>query len=72
MARRQGAGLILEDLSGIRQSSRQRKDAKSDAGQNRDCYLPMLAIRFSTSSFGANPPRREPSLKYVVGVPLTP
>ncbi|MFN4271158.1 MAG: RNA-guided endonuclease TnpB family protein, partial [Thermosynechococcus sp.] len=43
MAKRQGAGLILEDLSGIRQSSRQRKDAKSDAGQNRD-YWPFYQL----------------------------
>lgn len=40
LAVRQNAGLILEDLSGIRARSRQRKACKSDAGQNRD-YWPF-------------------------------
>jgi IS605 OrfB family transposase len=31
-----GMGLRLEDLSGIRQTSKQRKKTKSDAGNNRD------------------------------------
>lgn len=40
LAVRQNAGLILEDLSGIRARSQQRKACKSDAGQNRD-YWPF-------------------------------
>jgi hypothetical protein len=36
LARRQGAGIRLEDLSGIRQSAKQHKARKADAGQNRD------------------------------------
>jgi IS605 OrfB family transposase len=34
--KRQGAGIRLEDLSGIRQSARQHKARKADAGENRD------------------------------------
>jgi IS605 OrfB family transposase len=34
--KRQGAGIRLEDLSGIRQSARQHKAWKADAGENRD------------------------------------
>jgi putative transposase len=33
-----GMGLRFEDLSGIRQTSKQRKKTKSDAGQNRDTW----------------------------------
>lgn len=40
LAKRQNAGLILEDLSGIRSRSKQSKESKSDAGQNRD-YWPF-------------------------------
>ena len=36
LAKRQGAGIRLEDLSGIRQSAKQHKARKADAGQNRD------------------------------------
>ncbi len=43
LARRQGAGIRLEDLSGIRQSAKQRKAQKSDAGQNRD-YWPFYQL----------------------------
>jgi IS605 OrfB family transposase len=35
-AKRLNAGIRLEDLSGIRKSAKQRKDTRSDAGQNRD------------------------------------
>ncbi len=38
LAQRQQAGIRLEDLSGIRQRSRQRKSTKTDAGQNRDAW----------------------------------
>ena len=40
LAKRCKAGIRFEDLSGIRASARQRKDTKSDAGQNRD-YWPF-------------------------------
>jgi putative transposase len=48
-----GMGLRLEDLSGIRQTSKQRKKTKSDAGENRDawsyyqleCFTRYKAIR---------------------------
>jgi IS605 OrfB family transposase len=40
MAQRTHSGLRFEDLSGIRKSAKQRKDTKSDAGQNRD-YWPF-------------------------------
>lgn len=43
LAKRQDAGLIFEDLSGIRKTSKQRKDVKSDAGQNRD-YWPFFQL----------------------------
>jgi len=33
-----GMGIRFEDLSGIRQTSKQRKKTKSDAGQNRDYW----------------------------------
>jgi IS605 OrfB family transposase len=36
MAKRYHAGIRFEDLSGIRASAKQRKDTKSDAGQNLD------------------------------------
>jgi putative transposase len=48
LARRQGAGIRLEDLSGIRQSAKQRKARKSDAGQNRD-YWPFYQLEQFTS-----------------------
>ncbi len=38
IAKRQNAGIRLEDLSGIRQSAKRRKQSKSDAGQNRDYW----------------------------------
>jgi IS605 OrfB family transposase len=43
MAKRYHAGIRFEDLSGIRASAKQRKDAKSDAGQNRD-YWPFYQL----------------------------
>ena len=43
LAKRQGAGLILEDLSGIRKASKQRKATRADAGQNRD-YWPFFQL----------------------------
>lgn len=43
LAVRLHAGIRLEDLSGIRQSSKQRKTTKSDAGQNRD-YWPFYQL----------------------------
>ncbi len=38
LAQRCGAGIRLEDLSGIRSRSRQRKTTKTDAGKNRDFW----------------------------------
>ena len=38
LAARTGHGIRLEDLSGIRQNTRQRKTTKSDAGLNRDTW----------------------------------
>jgi IS605 OrfB family transposase len=38
LAVRLHAGIRFEDLSGIRQSSKQRKTTKTDAGQNRDYW----------------------------------
>ena len=38
LAQRCNAGIRLEDLSGIRQRSRQRRTTKTDAGQNRDSW----------------------------------
>lgn len=38
-----GCGIRLEDLSGIRRTSRQRKDTKRDAGHNRD-YWPYYDL----------------------------
>lgn len=43
LAQRQGAGLRLEDLSGIRHNTKQRKAKKSDAGENRD-YWPFYQL----------------------------
>lgn len=43
LAQRCGAGIRLEDLSGIRSHSRQRKTTKTDAGQNRD-YWPFFQL----------------------------
>ena len=43
LAHRLGAGIRLEDLSGIRQRSRQRQTTKTDAGQNRD-YWPFYQL----------------------------
>ncbi|MBK1673721.1 hypothetical protein CKO35_10445 [Ectothiorhodospira shaposhnikovii] len=43
MASRLGAGIRLEDLSGIRRSTKQRKKTRSDAGQNRD-YWPFFQL----------------------------
>jgi putative transposase len=43
MAVRLHAGIRLEDLSGIRQSTQQRKITKADAGQNRD-YWPFYQL----------------------------
>jgi IS605 OrfB family transposase len=43
MAKRLNASIRLEDLSGIRKSTKQRKDTKSDAGQNRD-YWPFYQL----------------------------
>ena len=37
-AAQNGCGIRLEDLSGIRQTSKQRKKNKSDAGNNRDAW----------------------------------
>jgi IS605 OrfB family transposase len=48
MAQRGNAGIRLEDLSDIRQQSKQRKTTKADAGQNRD-YWPFFQLeRFIT------------------------
>ena len=46
LAQRQQAGRRLEDLSGIRQRSRQRKRTKTDAGQNRDAW-PFFPLEHS-------------------------
>lgn len=43
LAKRQSAGIRLEDLSGIRQAGKQRKATKTDAGQNRD-YWPFYQL----------------------------
>jgi IS605 OrfB family transposase len=43
LAQRCHAGIRLEDLSGIRQRSKQRKFIKRDAGQNRD-YWPFFQL----------------------------
>lgn len=43
LAKRQNAGIILEDLSGIREASKQHKTTKTDAGQNRD-YWPFYQL----------------------------
>jgi putative transposase len=43
LAERTGCGIRLEDLSGIRQASKQRKETKSDNGQNRD-YWPFYQL----------------------------
>ena len=43
LAQRCGAGIRLEDLSGIRQRTRQRQTTKTDAGQNRD-YWPFFQL----------------------------
>ena len=43
LAVRYGCGLRFEDLSGIRQNSRQRKKTKSDSGKNRD-YWPFFQL----------------------------
>ncbi|QUV85922.1 RNA-guided endonuclease TnpB family protein [Chloracidobacterium aggregatum] len=43
LAKRCQAGIRFEDLSGIRASARQRKDTRSDAGQNRD-YWPFYQL----------------------------
>lgn len=43
MAKRLGAGIRLEDLTGIRQGTRQRQTTKADAGQNRD-YWPFYQL----------------------------
>lgn len=43
LAKRQGAGILIEDLAGIRKSSKQRKTTRADAGQNRD-YWPFHQI----------------------------
>ena len=43
LAKRYDCGLRFEDLSGIRQTSRQRKTTKSDSGKNRD-YWPFFQL----------------------------
>ncbi len=43
LAKRCGAGIRLEDLSGIRSRARQRHTTKTDAGQNRD-YWPFFQL----------------------------
>jgi putative transposase len=43
LAERTGCGIRLEDLSGIRERSEQRKEQKSDNGQNRD-YWPFYQL----------------------------
>lgn len=43
LAQRCGAGIRLEDLSGIRAHARQRQATKADAGQNRD-YWPFFQL----------------------------
>lgn len=45
LAQRQGAGLRLEDLRGLRQSAKQPRKTKSDAGQNRDSW-PFYQLAF--------------------------
>lgn len=42
-AKRLNAGIRFEDLSGIRNSAKQRKSTKTDAGQNRD-YWPFFQL----------------------------
>lgn len=55
LAVRQGAGIQLEDLSSIRQTTKQRRVTKSDAGQNRD-YWPFFQletfIRYKATAAG--------------------
>lgn len=43
LAKRLNAGIRLEDLSGIRNSAKQRKSTKTDAGKNRD-YWPFYQL----------------------------
>jgi putative transposase len=43
LAERAGCGIRLEDLTGIQQTSKQRKKTKSDNGQNRD-YWPFYQL----------------------------
>jgi putative transposase len=43
LAERNGCGIRLEDLSGIRKTAKQRKTTKSDAGKNRD-YWPFFQL----------------------------
>lgn len=43
LAKRQNAGIILEDLSGIRETAKQHQKTKADAGQNRD-YWPFYQL----------------------------
>lgn len=43
LAKRSGCGIRLEDLSGIRQNTKQRKTTKSDNGKNRD-YWPFFQL----------------------------
>lgn len=55
LAKRVTAGIRFEDLSGIRKSSKQRKDTKSDAGQNRDYwpfYQPEMFVRYKALEAG--------------------
>ena len=43
LAGRSGCGIRLEELSGIRQRTEQRKEQKADSGQNRD-YWPFYQL----------------------------
>lgn len=55
MAGRWGAGIRFEDLSGIRRSTKQRKETKSDAGQNRDhwpFYQLETFVRYKAAAVG--------------------
>jgi putative transposase len=63
LAERFGYGLRFEDLTGIRQGARQRKDTKSNADQNRD-YWPFYQLEtFSKykSGFAAIPVENRPA-----------
>lgn len=63
LAARQGAGIRLEDLSGIRGNAKQRKTTRADAGQNRDhwpFYQLEQFIRYKAMASGVPVDRIDP------------